>query len=61
MYSPHNSECWPTYFIKGFTAGQYLPEYYTPTEHITFLTVIAAYKIRNISIVLRPNFLKNIF
>lgn len=44
MNSPHDSEGRTPNLVKRLPPGDDLPENDTPAEHVTFLTVVAAYK-----------------
>lgn len=44
MNSPHDSEGRAPNLVKRLPPGNDLPENDTPAEHVTFLTVVAAYK-----------------
>lgn len=44
MNSPHDSEGRTPNLIERLPPGDDLPENDAPAEHVTFLTVVAAYK-----------------
>lgn len=47
VHSPHDAESRAADFIEGLSTSDHLPENNTPTEHITFLTVVTACNTHN--------------
>lgn len=44
MHGPHDPEGWSSDLIKGLPACDHLPKNNAPTEHVTLLAVVTAYR-----------------